>query len=692
MAEEPGPSSGSRSEAHSPSPRSSDVRTAYRTPVLPISKKKQQQQSVVYFTPGNIVERAPRHRSLSRQPQTKVPDAYRVLKVARMNVRSHIAVVKRVSEETLDAIVPQPTTAANGQVPSRDTPASKTGTDPDSALLEAYLSRRSALIAQEQSLRYDAAKTASLSQAEKEANQIVARVRKEESERIWDVPEQLSTFSGMPFYRGLSRIRSATLFKIIQKMPKGALLHCHMDGTVDARFLIDQASQTPGMHMRASEPLDSPRSLRHATVEFKVLPPNSLDSTTDNIYDPLYTASAWVPYAYARATFPYNHTWTVKDEEDEPLLDHLIPPPAQDASAETKRCAAFDSFVQSLMTMAPTSKAEENRNSKEAWAKFITTFGVAAGLLGYEPTLKEYVKEMCRINARDGVKYIESRVNFFEEFMVRANGQPDLPHREWVRLYDEAVTEVREELKGQGIDFWDARIIYSTVRIIDNSQLRLALEDCRALKKEFPHRIIGFDLVGHEDPGTPLKTYIPELLRFKREQSELGLDEIPYILHAGETLADGDHVDDNLYDALLLGTKRIGHGYSLAQHPLLMQMCKDAGVLIEVCPISNEILGYTPSVAAHPCTILLNNGVPISLSSDDPCQFGNFGLSYDYFELICSSYSTQLSSLYVLVHQSIAFSQMDESEKQEALAKFDKDWAAFVQWIISEFGGDKAQH
>lgn len=46
---------------------------------------------------------------------------------------------------------------------------------------------------------------------------------------------------------------------------------------------------------------------------------------------------------------------------------------------------------------------------------------------------------------------------------------------------------------------------------------------------------------------------------FKERQKELGLD-VPLILHAGETLGDGDITDDNVYDAILLGTKRIGHG------------------------------------------------------------------------------------------------------------------------------------
>ena len=75
----------------------------------------------------------------------------------------------------------------------------------------------------------------------------------------------------------------------------------------------------------------------------------------------------------------------------------------------------------------------------------------------------------------------------------------------------------------------------------------------------FTFALVGFDLVGPEDTTKPLIDYLVPLLRFKDRQKELGLD-IPFIFHAGETPGDGTAVDDNLYDAILLGTKRIGHG------------------------------------------------------------------------------------------------------------------------------------
>lgn len=65
--------------------------------------------------------------------------------------------------------------------------------------------------------------------------------------------------------------------------------------------------------------------------------------------------------------------------------------------------------------------------------------------------------------------------------------------------------------------------------------------------------------MGQEDTGYPLLHYLPKLLEFQERCKEEGLS-IPFIFHAGETLGDGDKVDENLYDALLLGTRRIGHG------------------------------------------------------------------------------------------------------------------------------------
>jgi adenosine deaminase CECR1 len=53
--------------------------------------------------------------------------------------------------------------------------------------------------------------------------------------------------------------------------------------------------------------------------------------------------------------------------------------------------------------------------------------------------------------------------------------------------------------------------------------------------------------------------YLEEILWFRQECEARKL-EIPFLWHAGETVGSGVKADHNLYDALLLDTKRIGHG------------------------------------------------------------------------------------------------------------------------------------
>lgn len=130
----------------------------------------------------------------------------------------------------------------------------------------------------------------------------------------------------------------------------------------------------------------------------------------------------------------------------------------------------------------------------------------------------------------------------------------------------------------------------------------------------------GFDLVGEEAKGKTILSFKKELLVFRRECARQKLD-IPFLFHCGETLDKGTGVDGNLIDALLLGSKRIGHGFALINHPLVMEKMKQKGVCLELCPISNEVLGLTPRVNGHTMYPLLANGVHCTVSSDNGALF-----------------------------------------------------------------------
>ncbi|KDQ18077.1 hypothetical protein BOTBODRAFT_29392 [Botryobasidium botryosum FD-172 SS1] len=526
--------------------------------------------------------------------------------------------------------------------------------------IQEHLSSRASLIGKELAGRRDYQYLSIASSAEKEAERIVREIRQHEAETVWNsVHEGIPhVFPGMGFLTAKNIIKTTRLYQILKKMPKGALLHAHMDGTVDSGILLRLALEQPAMHVCVPRRLDY-MSLSGLRPSFKALPPALCAQATDapTITSALYIPYAWVPIQKAREEFP----------------------------RELGGPAGFDSWVLGAQRISAQEAYETHNTPAKIWHKFGSTFVVADGLLGYEPVLESYIRELLRTSIEDGISYIEVRVKFFDKTMVRANGEDDLTHREWLVIFDRVVQEVKADMKaqGRGDEFVGAKIIYSTLRFLSISEIEWYLEDCIELKKEFPHLIVGFDLVAREDSGHPLIYFLEPLLRFRERQKELGLD-IPFIFHAGETLGDGDSTDHNLFDAILLGTKRIGHGYSLIKHPMLIQKCKELRIPIEICPISNEILRLTQAMPNHPLPALLNHGVTVALCSDDPSVFGNTGLTYDFFQVLLSSEVTGLITLATLARDSLAHSELEPEEKKIALEKWERRWALFVEEVTKE--------
>lgn len=185
-------------------------------------------------------------------------------------------------------------------------------------------------------------------------------------------------------------------------------------------------------------------------------------------------------------------------------------------------------------------------------------------------------------------------------------------------------------------------------------------------------------------------------------------DGIKFFFHAGETNWYGTTSDENLVclfiwlikyiwiinniifkkqiDAILLGTERIGHGFALAKHPSLLEMVKDRNILIEVNPISNQVLKLVEDYRNHPCSIYFSDNYPVVISSDDPSFWEAYPLTHDFYEAFLGMAARwqDLKLLKKLALNSINYSAMNDEEKSIALDKWTKQWTLFIEQLIDD--------
>jgi aminodeoxyfutalosine deaminase len=105
--------------------------------------------------------------------------------------------------------------------------------------------------------------------------------------------------------------------------------------------------------------------------------------------------------------------------------------------------------------------------------------------------------------------------------------------------------------------------------------------------------------------------------------------------HAGENAGP-----ESVWGALNLRAERIGHGLTAAQDPELVEELSTRQVPVEICLTSNLRTGSCPSLSAHPVRQYFDQGIMITLNTDDPAMF-----------------RTSLAREYQLAQQSFGFTE-----------------------------------
>ncbi len=93
---------------------------------------------------------------------------------------------------------------------------------------------------------------------------------------------------------------------------------------------------------------------------------------------------------------------------------------------------------------------------------------------------------------------------------------------------------------------------------------------------------------------------------------------LPVVAHAGETVSP-----ESIWEVLEVADPvRIGHGVRCLEDPELVRVLRDRQIPLEVCPSSNVCLGIFPSWEEHPLPKMLDEGLFVTINSDDPPMFG----------------------------------------------------------------------
>lgn len=118
-----------------------------------------------------------------------------------------------------------------------------------------------------------------------------------------------------------------------------------------------------------------------------------------------------------------------------------------------------------------------------------------------------------------------------------------------------------------------------------------------------------------------------------------------------------------------LGSPRIQHGVRAVEDAMLLRRLAEEGVVLDVCPLSNERLQVVASLEAHPLRQLIEAGVTCTISTDDPLCFANTLM--DEYRALATRLGFSKVELAQLAKNGFLHARMDDQKRQGYLAEID---------------------
>ncbi|CAG5047724.1 unnamed protein product [Parnassius apollo] len=454
-----------------------------------------------------------------------------------------------------------------------------------------------------------------LTEEETQANEILMHWKHKEVDESFRNPQYFNFSKNYFTFR--NEIEKSKVYRIIKRMPKGAVLHLHSSLMLSAERILD------------------------LTYE-------------DHLYACYTDGDLKLQFSDVTPQRPCSVNWT--------LLSEL-----RNTSSNTTE---FDSTLKNHFTLHSEHGCDKSNDINSIWTKFEKVTRTIAELIAYRPVREKFFYEALDEFYNDNILYIEIRSGLQSLYELNGTVHEKL-------FMPKLYRQVAKSFKETHPDFVGVKLIVTRHRVQTDEEVRKTINMARQIKREMPDFFAGFDLIGQEDLGRPLADMFPVLAEAK--------SDLQYYFHGGESNWYGMATDENLFDAVLLGSKRIGHAYALVKHPSLMFLVKQRDIALEVNVVSNIVLALVHDVRNHPLATYLALGLPVVLSSDDPGAWGADPLSHDFYVAFVgiASKRADLRLLKQLAINSIRYSALDDSGKTTLFRNFRHKWDIFIKYVIA---------
>lgn len=240
-------------------------------------------------------------------------------------------------------------------------------------------------------------------------------------------------YPGMMFRLAKDRMEKSKLWKIVHRMPKGALLHCHLEAMVDLDWLFAEVMQTEGLCLTAKGPLNTKDGL--VKTPFLFAHADEVPKDNKSIWTEQYEADSLVSLTEAAESFPDGGR------------------------------AGFLPWLKSRFTITPEESLNHHEGVNEVWRKFTSIFPVLGSLIFYEPLFRKFIRRVFHQLREDGVQYVEFRHGFVAPYKRAGAESADEAETHMLTAFAEELEAFQATEEGK--DFWGAQIIWSAIRRFD---------------------------------------------------------------------------------------------------------------------------------------------------------------------------------------------------------------------------------